>query len=206
MITVDEVRRITSTLPRSYEVVVRDQIKFRVGRIVYLAFSRDVLDEALRLADAGPAEAAPAPAAPVAPSPAAPAPGRPPLAITSLGGFEASRAGVPVAASELGGERARELLAALLSARRPVGREQLIGWLWPGEPGDRATRSLSEAVAGLRRALHPADAPGAGLILAEGSTCRLALGPDGDARPEREALPCSGGDVVGAGPRCESEA
>jgi hypothetical protein len=41
MITVDEVRSITSTLPRSYEVVVRDQIKFRVGRIVYLAFSRD---------------------------------------------------------------------------------------------------------------------------------------------------------------------
>jgi hypothetical protein len=28
-------------LPRSYEVVVRDQVKFRVGRIVYLGFSRD---------------------------------------------------------------------------------------------------------------------------------------------------------------------
>ncbi len=41
MITVDDVRRIASSLPRSYEVVVRDQIKFRVGRIVYLAFSRD---------------------------------------------------------------------------------------------------------------------------------------------------------------------
>jgi hypothetical protein len=41
MITVDDVRRITSTLPRSYEAVVRDQIKFRVGQIVYLAFSRD---------------------------------------------------------------------------------------------------------------------------------------------------------------------
>ena len=41
MITVDDVRRITSTLPRSYEVVVRDRIKFRIGQIVYLAFSRD---------------------------------------------------------------------------------------------------------------------------------------------------------------------
>jgi hypothetical protein len=41
MITVDDVRRITSTLPRSYEVVVRDQIKFRVGQLVYVAFSRD---------------------------------------------------------------------------------------------------------------------------------------------------------------------
>ncbi len=41
MITVADVRRITSTLPRSYEVVVRDRIKFRIGQIVYLAFSRD---------------------------------------------------------------------------------------------------------------------------------------------------------------------
>ncbi len=37
----DEVRRITSNLPRSYEVLVRDQIKFRVGQLVYVAFSRD---------------------------------------------------------------------------------------------------------------------------------------------------------------------
>ncbi|OBB00256.1 hypothetical protein A5662_14670 [Mycobacteriaceae bacterium 1482268.1] len=41
MITVDDVRAITSTLPRSYEVVVRDRIKFRVGQLVYVAFSRD---------------------------------------------------------------------------------------------------------------------------------------------------------------------
>jgi hypothetical protein len=41
MISVEDVRRIVSPLPRSYEVVVRDRIKFRVGQIVYLAFSRD---------------------------------------------------------------------------------------------------------------------------------------------------------------------
>ena len=41
MISVADVRRITLTLPRSYEVVVRDRIKFRIGQIVYLAFSRD---------------------------------------------------------------------------------------------------------------------------------------------------------------------
>jgi hypothetical protein len=41
VITVEDVRRIASALPRSYEVVVRDQIKFRVGQIVYAAFSRD---------------------------------------------------------------------------------------------------------------------------------------------------------------------
>lgn len=41
VITVDDVRRITATLPRSYEVVVGDRIKFRVGRLVFVGFSRD---------------------------------------------------------------------------------------------------------------------------------------------------------------------
>ena len=39
--SIDDVRDLASRLPRSYEVVVRGRIKFRVGRIVYLAFSRD---------------------------------------------------------------------------------------------------------------------------------------------------------------------
>jgi hypothetical protein len=41
MVTIDDVRRVASALPRSYEAVVRDRVKFRVGRLVYLAFSRD---------------------------------------------------------------------------------------------------------------------------------------------------------------------
>ena len=41
MITVDDIRAITRELPRSYEVLVHDRIKFRVGQIVYLALSRD---------------------------------------------------------------------------------------------------------------------------------------------------------------------
>ena len=40
-VTVDDVRSIASTLPRSYEVVVHGRLKFRVGQIVYVAFSRD---------------------------------------------------------------------------------------------------------------------------------------------------------------------
>ena len=40
-VTIDEVRKLASSLPRSYEALVRDRVKFRVGRIVYLAFSRD---------------------------------------------------------------------------------------------------------------------------------------------------------------------
>ena len=35
------VRALALTLPRSYEAVVRGRVKFRVGQIVYLAFSHD---------------------------------------------------------------------------------------------------------------------------------------------------------------------
>ena len=41
MVTLSEVRALALTLPRSYEALVRGRVKFRVGRIVYLAFSRD---------------------------------------------------------------------------------------------------------------------------------------------------------------------
>ncbi len=41
MVTLDEVRAFAATLPRSTEAFVRGRVKFRVGRIVYLAFSRD---------------------------------------------------------------------------------------------------------------------------------------------------------------------
>jgi hypothetical protein len=37
----DEVRAFAGTLPRGTEVFVRGRIKFRVGRIVFLSFSRD---------------------------------------------------------------------------------------------------------------------------------------------------------------------
>jgi hypothetical protein len=41
VVTIDDVRAVASGLPRAYEVLVRDRVKFRVGRIVWLAFSRD---------------------------------------------------------------------------------------------------------------------------------------------------------------------
>ncbi|GAA1070117.1 MULTISPECIES: MmcQ/YjbR family DNA-binding protein [Kitasatospora] len=41
MVTVDDVRRLALSLPRTEEALVRDRVKFRVGRIVYLAFNRD---------------------------------------------------------------------------------------------------------------------------------------------------------------------
>lgn len=43
MVTLDQIRRVALSLPRSYEALVRGRVKFRVGRIVYLALSRDEL-------------------------------------------------------------------------------------------------------------------------------------------------------------------
>ena len=41
MATADEVRAFARTLPRSIEAFVRGRVKFRIGRIVYLALSKD---------------------------------------------------------------------------------------------------------------------------------------------------------------------
>ncbi len=41
MVTVDDVRRVARPLPRSEEHLIHDRVKFRVGKIVYVAFSRD---------------------------------------------------------------------------------------------------------------------------------------------------------------------
>ena len=40
-VTIDDVRAYVADLPRSYEVFVRGRWKFRVGQIVYIAFSKD---------------------------------------------------------------------------------------------------------------------------------------------------------------------
>ncbi|MFE5808136.1 MmcQ/YjbR family DNA-binding protein [Streptomyces sp. NPDC056491] len=41
MATVDDVRRLALSLPRTQEHLIRDRVKFRIGSIVYLALSRD---------------------------------------------------------------------------------------------------------------------------------------------------------------------
>jgi len=41
LVTIDDVRSFATSLPRTTEGLVRDRVKFRVGRIVYVAFSRD---------------------------------------------------------------------------------------------------------------------------------------------------------------------
>jgi len=41
MVTLDDVRALALTLPRTTEALVRGRVKFRVGQIVYLSFARD---------------------------------------------------------------------------------------------------------------------------------------------------------------------
>jgi hypothetical protein len=41
MATAEDVRRIATPLPRTVERLVRDTVRFNVGRIVYLSLSRD---------------------------------------------------------------------------------------------------------------------------------------------------------------------
>jgi hypothetical protein len=39
--TIEQVRELALSLPRTTEGLVRDEVRFRVGQIVYLGFSRD---------------------------------------------------------------------------------------------------------------------------------------------------------------------
>jgi hypothetical protein len=41
MVTADDVRSIALSLPRSYEALVHDRVKFRVGSLVYVSLSQD---------------------------------------------------------------------------------------------------------------------------------------------------------------------
>jgi hypothetical protein len=43
LVTAAQIRAVALALPRSYEVLVRERVKFRVGQIVYVALSRDEL-------------------------------------------------------------------------------------------------------------------------------------------------------------------
>ena len=40
-VTIEDARAIAAGLPRSYEALVRDSVRFRVGQIVYASFNRE---------------------------------------------------------------------------------------------------------------------------------------------------------------------
>ena len=41
VVTVEDIRALARTLPRASEHLIRDRVKFRVGSIVFVAFSKD---------------------------------------------------------------------------------------------------------------------------------------------------------------------
>jgi DNA-binding SARP family transcriptional activator/Mg2+ and Co2+ transporter CorA len=167
--------RRTPFIPETTQPYLRDIGDRLDGLVTDLAFSRAVLDEALRLAQGATAHPQAGESLPAAPTlvPAT-AGGRPPLLIRTLGGLQVLRGGAEVPDAELGGARGRELLAALLCAGRAVRRDQLLAWLWPGETPEAAAHALADAVASLRQALDPS------VLLSEGASYRVALAA-GDA-------------------------
>ncbi len=41
MVTIDDVRRLALSLPRTYERLIRDSVRFKVGQLVYASISAD---------------------------------------------------------------------------------------------------------------------------------------------------------------------
>lgn len=120
----------------------------------------DAVEQRLRQMDGTFAESAPAaeptPAAHPAMVPAAATDGLIAVPVISvLGGLvvRAADGTVPVWSSR----KARELLGMMVAARgRPVSRERLMEYLWPGQAPSRLRNRLSVAVSAVRRALDPA--------------------------------------------------
>ena len=111
---------------------------------------------------------------------------RAPLAIVSFGTFAVSRAGRPLNDPALRRAKPRALLTALLCARGPAHRDQLLEWLWPDLDPDRARASLHTTLSALRRALEDGRAgPGGGVIVTDGESYRMALREDDDWDAER---------------------
>jgi DNA-binding SARP family transcriptional activator/Tfp pilus assembly protein PilF len=87
---------------------------------------------------------------------AEPATTPPPVAITTLGGFRVTRAGIPVEVGDWGSRKARDLLKLLVARRgAPVVRDEVTEMLWPDET-DRSARRLSVLLSTIRGVLDPA--------------------------------------------------
>ncbi|MFN8108776.1 MAG: AAA family ATPase [Thermoleophilia bacterium] len=77
------------------------------------------------------------------------------LELVSLGGFGVKRDGRVVDDQVLGGSEGRTTLAILAASGGPVTREELTGWVFPGDPSAAASGRLAEALDHLRQALGP---------------------------------------------------
>ncbi|HUP86628.1 MAG TPA: BTAD domain-containing putative transcriptional regulator [Acidimicrobiales bacterium] len=101
------------------------------------------------------------------------------LRLRCFGALEVSLDGEPLDLGPIK-PRVRSLLRVLaLHAGRPVHRDRLVDWLWPGEGDVRVgTRNLQVAISSLRQLLEPGVARGAAaIVVRDGDTYRLALTP-----------------------------
>jgi DNA-binding SARP family transcriptional activator len=80
---------------------------------------------------------------------------RPPVRIVSLGGFSVWRGRLPIPELSTGRQKARTLLAILLSADGAMHREVLLEHLWADLPPERGLAALHSALYALRRVLEP---------------------------------------------------
>jgi DNA-binding SARP family transcriptional activator len=102
---------------------------------------------------------------------------RPPVRIATLGGFSVWRGGVPVPDLTTGRQKARTLLAILVSADGATHREVLLEHLWPDLPPERGLAALHSALYTLRKALEPEatrQSPPT-LVVTDGEAYRLDL-------------------------------
>jgi DNA-binding SARP family transcriptional activator len=107
---------------------------------------------------------------------------RPRVVVRCLGHFELTVDGRPLDTSGIRPRNLALLRLLCLHANRPVHREQLVEWIWPGRSPAQGGHSLQVAISALRRVLEPEHAPGQWSILRrEGSVYRLTLDGDDDA-------------------------
>lgn len=99
------------------------------------------------------------------------------LLIRCFGGFAISLDGRLIEQSHMGRQKARELLALLIStAGRPRTLEYLAQQLWPNVPIDRARNRFHVTLSTLRRVIEPTDGHGVLHIRRDGQ--RYSLDPD----------------------------
>lgn len=99
------------------------------------------------------------------------------LRIKCFGGFTISVDGKLVEPSQMGRQKARELLALLVSTvGRPKSLEYLAQQLWPNVPLDRARNRFHVTLSSLRRVLEHTDSNSVPHIRREGQ--RYSLDPD----------------------------
>jgi DNA-binding SARP family transcriptional activator len=119
---------------------------------------------------------------PAAPPPAMHAGGPPKVLVRCLGRFEFMVDGAALDTSGIRPQHLALLRLLCVHANRPVHREQLIEWIWPGRSPARGGHSLQVAISALRKALEPGRPRNQWSILRrEGERYRLVLDDDADA-------------------------